>query len=1108
MAAPNSYPVPGGTVYLSDQGNVALAPTGSVLQTLQFPAMGMFNNQWIPFAVNAQGALQVDGGGGGASNVNIHDASGLNLNSTSNALNTFVTNFPVSQDVNITNASIPVSIIGTPNVAVTSSVLPTGAATDASLVTINTTLGTPFQTGDSIANTSFGASQVGTWTTGRTWTLNSATDSVTIAGTIMSTNSANGNTGAAVPVQATQVGGSDGTDLQALSVDSSGKLNVNNISGTVSLPTGASTASNQSTANASLATIVTNTDNIPPLGQALSSASVPVVLPISQITALTPPTTVTVTQTTGTNLHAVIDSGSISVSNFPATQPVSGTISAVQSGAWTVAATQSGSWTTGRTWTLASGTDSVTAAITGTVGVTQSTSPWVVSGSVSVSNFPTVQPVSGTIAVTQSTSPWVVSGTVTSNIGTTNGLALDATVSAPQGSVAGGTAGSKSDLAGAIFNTSPPTLTNGQQVGLQVDASGSLKTTATLTASTVTANQGTPNTLANGWPVEITDGTNILGTPTHPIRTDPTGTTTQPISGTVTANQGGSWTVAATQSGTWSTGRTWTLSSGTDSVAATVSGTVGVTQSTSPWVVSGTVTANAGTGNFNVIGTGSAGTAATGVVTVQGIASGTAIPVSGSVSVSNFPVTTAVTQSTSPWVVSGTVTSNIGTTNGLALDTTLSATQGSVTGGTSGTKSQLGGAIFNTSPPTLTNGQQASLQLDASGNLKTTGTTTISGTVPVSQSGTWTVQQGTPPWSVSQSGTWTTGRTWTLSSGTDSVNIGNFPATQPVSGTVTTNQGTSPWVVSGTVTANAGTGNFNNSSVSATGAAPPASSTFVGGSVTTAAPTYTTGQMSALSLNTSGGLRVDGSGVTQPVSGTITANAGTGTFQTNITNASLPVTQSGTWTTGRTWSLSSGTDSVAAVQSTSPWVNNITQFGGVNLSTGTGTGGTGIPRVTVSNDSNILATQSGTWNINNVSGTISLPTGASTSALQTTISGQLPATLGAKTTANSLAVNIASDQVISVNAKQPITANSPSSVTVGVTSVVFLAANASRKGLTIMNTSAATVSFGWGVAAVLTSGITLLPGGTFNMDEFSYSVAAINAISSAAGAVVSLQEFQ
>lgn len=42
--------------------------------------------------------------------------------------------------------------------------------------------------------------------------------------------------------------------------------------------------------------------------------------------------------------------------------------------------------------------------------------------------------------------------------------------------------------------------------------------------------------------------------------------------------------------------------------------------------------------------------------------------------------------------------------------------------------------------------------------------------------------------------------------------------------------------------------------------------------VTTSAPTYTTAQTSPLSLNTSGGLRVDGSGVTQPVSGTVSAN--------------------------------------------------------------------------------------------------------------------------------------------------------------------------------------------------------------------------------------------
>ena len=47
------------------------------------------------------------------------------------------------------------------------------------------------------------------------------------------------------------------------------------------------------------------------------------------------------------------------------------------------------------------------------------------------------------------------------------------------------------------------------------------------------------------------------------------------------------------------------------------------------------------------------------------------------------------------------------------------------------------------------------------------------------------------------------------------------------------------------------------------------------GAVTTSAPSYSTGQTSPLSLTTVGALRVDGSGATQPVSGTITANQGT-----------------------------------------------------------------------------------------------------------------------------------------------------------------------------------------------------------------------------------------
>ena len=47
------------------------------------------------------------------------------------------------------------------------------------------------------------------------------------------------------------------------------------------------------------------------------------------------------------------------------------------------------------------------------------------------------------------------------------------------------------------------------------------------------------------------------------------------------------------------------------------------------------------------------------------------------------------------------------------------------------------------------------------------------------------------------------------------------------------------------------------------------------------------------------------------------------------------------------------TGTVTANQGGAPWAENITQFGGVALSTGTGNGGTGIPRVTVSQDSKV-----------------------------------------------------------------------------------------------------------------------------------------------------------
>lgn len=78
----------------------------------------------------------------------------------------------------------------------------------------------------------------------------------------------------------------------------------------------------------------------------------------------------------------------------------------------------------------------------------------------------------------------------------------------------------------------------------------------------------------------------------------------------------------------------------------------------------------------------------------------------------------------------------------------------------------------------------------------------ITGTVTALQGGAWSVAVNNYPavqpvsqfgaWNINaiQSGAWNVNAT---QSGAWSVSVSNFPATQPVSGTVTANQGTSPW---------------------------------------------------------------------------------------------------------------------------------------------------------------------------------------------------------------------------------------------------------------------------------------------------------------------------
>lgn len=144
---------------------------------------------------------------------------------------------------------------------------------------------------------------------------------------------------------------------------------------------------------------------------------------------------------------------------------------------------------------------------------------------------------------------------------------------------------------------------------------------------------------------------------------------------------------------------------------------------------------------------------------------------------------------------------------------------------------------------------------------------------------------------------------------------------------------------------------INNPAVGSVGSAIPTSAELVGFK-------DNSGNLQPGNLDSSGRLRTVVEGITVEV-GTVSVIQQTTPWVTSgsVAIVNFPATQAVTQSTSP-W-VTSGT--VSTIQGTSPWVTNVSQFGGSNVVTGTGTSGSGIPRVTVSNDSNVLATQSGTW---------------------------------------------------------------------------------------------------------------------------------------------------
>lgn len=95
-----------------------------------------------------------------------------------------------------------------------------------------------------------------------------------------------------------------------------------------------------------------------------------------------------------------------------------------------------------------------------------------------------------------------------------------------------------------------------------------------------------------------------------------------------------------------------------------------------------------------------------------------------------------------------------------------------------------------------------------------------------------------------------------------------------------------------------------------------------------------------------------------------------------------------------------------------------------------------------------------------------------------------------------------------ISTKTPLLGTTaPAAVAVGVASGLAVAANANRKGLILTNTSVNNISLGFGAnAAVLNAGITIFPASRWEMNEYTYSQEAINAIAAGAASNLAIQE--
>lgn len=457
------------------------------------------------------------------------------------------------------------------------------------------------------------------------------------------------------------------------------------------------------------------------------------------------------------------------------------------------------------------------------VAVTQQTSPWIVQIASSALN---IQPVTGTLAVTQATSPWVV--TLGQSMTVFQGNAPWPTQQASTGwtQPVTGTLSVQPHSVGAVQQGSWLVLATQQNTPWIVQQASTGWTTP-VTGTIAVTQQTTPwvvhvSCLAGAglsptsvfaiqqgsWKIDVGNTIPVTGTIAVTQQTSPwvvligsTGTTLAVAAHSVNAVQQGSWTVDArvTQQST-----PWLVQQTSTGWTTPVTGTVAVTQATSPFIVQVSCIQGAGTSPTSVwaIQQGSwqvearitqvtsplivqvsciqgAGTSPTSVwaiqqgswfvfVTqqstpwiVQQTSTGWTTPITGTI---------AVTQQTTPWVVHVSCLAGAG----LSPTSVFAIQQGSW-------KIDIGNTVPVTGTLAVT--QQTSpwvvLQGSTGWTIPVTGTLTVlPHSVGAVQQGSWTVDarvtQQSTPWLVQQTSTgWTT----------------------PVTGTLAVTQQTTPWVV-------------------------------------------------------------------------------------------------------------------------------------------------------------------------------------------------------------------------------------------------------------------------------------------------------------------------